>query len=424
MTVEKNYASYTMVSCQEANELTLVERALLKIKFGESLIKCINEFKDINGSPKLRRKINQEVTFLKKAVRSNTLKNEYLQCSNLTHYAAVIDVLQQLVKKCQAVNKVFILNNKKITVDIISNDGLTWIKVIARNPKALSQICMGNTNYGVRSVIDQAQEFAECAKLYPCLFQIPKIIFIFKNGVDNDVAKSIESYGVIVKDTKLDDSTELSNNSIVESSHNVPNVIELSTKNVASISKVNLDVSAMLAYCSSVTNGGAELYDFDIPILKQQAISERLRPQKPILEQFFKGKMLYCCQTAKYDFENIVKTVGGPGEQSRAKNLLQRLIVLPDNADYKSTLENDEFNEAFSKVQFTHPSSLKVRGKIRQRSLTIFTFGDRIRAVTVSANDGFVRAAKQQGINFVVFIHESRALTEQKEKAKAFPIVE
>lgn len=104
---------------------------------------------------------------------------------------------------------------------------------------------------------------------------------------------------------------------------------------------------------------------------------------------------MYCCQTAKDNFENIVKTVGGPNENVRAKELLERLTVLPDDADYRSTSENDQFNEVFNKVQYAN-DLLQVGGKIRQRSLTIFTFGDRIRAVTVSANEGFVRAARQQ----------------------------
>lgn len=104
---------------------------------------------------------------------------------------------------------------------------------------------------------------------------------------------------------------------------------------------------------------------------------------------------MYCCQTAKDNFENIVKTVGGPNENMRAKELLERLTVLPDDADYRCTSEKVQCNEIFSKVQYGN-GTLKVGGKIKQRSLTIFTFGDRIHAVTVSANEGFVRAAKQQ----------------------------
>lgn len=102
------------------------------------------------------------------------MKKEHLQCSNLTHFNALINTLKT-VDKCQNLNKVFVLEDRKITVDIISDGGLTWTKVIARNPKSVSQICMGNASYGVRSIIDQAQDYVECAKLHPCLFQSPKV---------------------------------------------------------------------------------------------------------------------------------------------------------------------------------------------------------------------------------------------------------
>lgn len=105
---------------------------------------------------------------------------------------------------------------------------------------------------------------------------------------------------------------------------------------------------------------------------------------------------MYCCQTAKDNFINIVETVGGPTEKIRAEELLKRLTILPDDADSKDTVENDDFQDIFDKVQYTEEKALKVGGKIKKRSLIIFTFGDRIQAVTVTANDGFVRAAKQQ----------------------------
>lgn len=106
--------------------------------------------------------------------KNRTLKKEHLQCSNLTHFSALINVLKTL-PDCQNINKVFLLDGRKITVDIVSNNGLTWTKVIARHPRSVSQICMGDASYGVRSIIDQAEEFVECAKLYPCLFQTPEV---------------------------------------------------------------------------------------------------------------------------------------------------------------------------------------------------------------------------------------------------------
>ena len=55
-------------------------------------------------------------------------------------------------------------------------------------------------------------------------------------------------------------------------------------------------------------------------------------------------------------------------------------------------------------------------GKIKNRSLTIFSTGDQLRVVTVTANTGFIRAAAGQGVTFATLTHESRALTEDKER--------
>ncbi|CAH2014290.1 unnamed protein product [Acanthoscelides obtectus] len=413
----------TQHNCEDLTDI-----APKKIKFGEDLLKTLEKHKQIEGSQKLVKKIGQELKFLKKTYKSNAIKKEHLQCSNLTHFSALINILNT-VQNCQSVTKVFMLEDRKITVDIVSDGGLTWTKVIARNPKSVSQICMGNASYGVKSIIDQAGEYVECAKLYPCLFQTPKIVFVFTNGINSQIASKLENIGITVRGERICDQMVLSSSESDASDYEhdnidrkVSNVADLSTKDISNISKINLDVSAMLAYCSSVTNGSAVLYDFNVPVLKQQAEWERLRPQKPILDGFFKGKTLYCCQTAIDNFINIVDTVGGPNERKRAKDLIDRLTVLPDNANCKMTSENDNHQELFNKVQYTEQKALDIGGKIKQRSLTIFTFGDRIQAVTVTANDGFVRSAKQQGINFVVYIHESRALTEQKEMAKAIPL--
>lgn len=124
------------------------------------------------------------------------------------------------------------------------------------------------------------------------------------NGISNHISNKLESLGIIVKGEKVVDnftSYDSSSDSRCSESefsdedeiHKDPtsnfNITDLTTKNISNIPKVNLDVSAMLAYCSSVTNGSAHLYDFSVPVLKQQAEWERLRPQKPILDNFFKG---------------------------------------------------------------------------------------------------------------------------------------
>lgn len=101
-----------------------------------------------------------------------------------------------------------------------------------------------------------------------------------------------------------------------------------------------------------------------------------------------------------------MNTVGGPNEKKRAEEFLAGIVVLPDNATALDTVETNANNEVFDNVQFTSNKTLAIGGKIRERSLIIFTFGDRIQAVTVTSNVGFVQAAKQQVCvkNLVTFL--------------------
>ena len=92
------------------------------------------------------------------------------------------------------------------------------------------------------------------------------------------------------------------------------------------------------------------------------------------------GKSLFCCVSAMKDFKSIVSTLGGPGEVSRANELLARVTVVPTMVSPRAE------------------HRLKPRGKIKQRSLAVFSTGDALTAVTVSANEGFIRAAKCQVI--------------------------
>lgn len=51
---------------------------------------------------------------------------------------------------------------------------------------------------------------------------------------------------------------------------------------------LNLDVSTMLAYISSLTNGGC-FFKFEESILTEQAACERRNPVKVILDSLFAG---------------------------------------------------------------------------------------------------------------------------------------
>lgn len=106
------------------------------------------------------------------------------------------------------------------------------------------------------------------------------------------MAEILEEIGVTVKGHILNDSGFIDTETIPENIPETNPISELSTKCTSHISKVNLDVSAMLAYVSSVTNGSCDKYEFSVPVLSQQAKWECERPQKPILDEFFKGEIV------------------------------------------------------------------------------------------------------------------------------------
>lgn len=145
---------------------------------------------------------------------------------------------------------------------------------------------------------------------------------------------------------------------------------------------LNLDVSALLAYVTNMTNG-YDNYVYREPLLTQQAEMERKRPIKPILENVFRDKELIICRTAYNNFMNIIDVIGGPKETQRAHELLKRVRIVDD-------------------VTTGRIMELRLGGKIKDRSRLIFATGESMKSITVSANEGFVRAARMQVNIFII----------------------
>lgn len=107
--------------------------------------------------------------------------------------------------------------------------------------------------------------------------------FVFAHGVGLSLATRLERMGVIVDGYRLADD-------IFQTDYERPVLLsETSNDGVNQIKKLNLDVSTMLAYTSSVTNGNCGKYNFSVRVLAQQAEWECLRPVKPILDTLFEG---------------------------------------------------------------------------------------------------------------------------------------
>lgn len=142
------------------------------------------------------------------------------------------------------------------------------------------------------------------------------------------------------------------------------------------IKLLNLDVSTLLAYVTNMSNGYNN-YIYREPLLTQQSEMERKRPIKPILENLFHEKELIICQTAYSNFMNIIDVIGGPKETLRAHELLKKVQIVDD-------------------ITTGRVMQLRLGGKIKDRSRLVFATGENMKSITVSANEGFVRAARMQ----------------------------
>eukprot|EP00095_Tigriopus_kingsejongensis_P007623 snap_masked-scaffold995_size72343-processed-gene-0.7 protein:Tk07623 transcript:snap_masked-scaffold995_size72343-processed-gene-0.7-mRNA-1 annotation:"hypothetical protein L798_14662" len=404
----------------------LAELLEAKCGQGEALLTGLAEpeLSDVTGVSKLAKKIRQELKFLQKfrgrpaASAGGGLKKEHLQCSNLQNLEAIVRVLRE-AHQPSAVLQPFNLSRdgevKKVSVDVVAAGGLVWIKVVARNPKALDLNSSGGGQFGQRTLMDQVREFLAAAHQNQKLFQVPRVRFIFDNGVSDRLARQLERRGVEVVGQVIECAQPRSGIESEDTSDDSEADSDLSDEATGwgrpepacsnpgagrhgdhglNPDCLNLDITAMIAYVSALTNGQAH-YRFKEKILTEQAEWERQRPVKAHLEAIFRDKTLIVCQSAMNDFQTIMGTLGGAGERVRAHELLQRVQTVPDTITERLGV-------------------LEVSAKIKERSRAIFGTGDSLQVATVSANSGFVRAAHGQGVDLAVILHESRALTEDK----------
>ena len=237
-----------------------------KIKEGNTLIEKLENSLNIPGVIKLVKRIEKEVKFLLKFKQKPGLKTEHLQCSNLLHLSAIVQALIEAPRPCHVLKSVTNTEGKKVVVDIIAEEGFQWIKVIARSPQALERLSVGDQAYGQRSLMDQANDYTSATKCNFHHFKPPSLIFLFHAGVPENAALKLSSLGIIVQGevvpTSLND--EMDEDLEDDDSENVH-----SANYDVDYSTLNLDITAMIAYVSAVTNGHSN-YVFEEKILTQQ----------------------------------------------------------------------------------------------------------------------------------------------------------
>uniref|UniRef100_A0A8C1Z7C8 Chromosome 7 open reading frame 25 n=1 Tax=Cyprinus carpio TaxID=7962 RepID=A0A8C1Z7C8_CYPCA len=410
---------------------------------------CSRQGREVEGRAKLCCKLRAELKFLQKVEAGKVvIKESHLQSTNLTHLRAIVESAENL-ENVVSVLHVFAYEGpdgqkQTLVVDVVANGGHTWVKAIGRKAEALHNIWQGRGQYGDKSVIRQAEDFLEASRQQPVQYSNPHIIFAFYNGVSSPMADKLKEMGISVrgdivavntiieggeeeeeedcedKHGCVEEDQEGENEALVEEEEEdddddddddsddtdlmhtrvdrdtiVASLAFPTEVKVDVCNRVNLDITTLITYVSSLSHGNCH-FTFKEVVLTEQAAQERQEKVLPRLEEFMKGKELFACHSAVEDFRVILDTLGGPGEKSRAEELLARLKVVPDQPSERT-------------------QRLVMSSKVNRRSLMIFGTGDTLRAITMTANSGFIRAAANQGVRYSVFIHQPRALTEGKE---------
>ncbi|XP_072219239.1 UPF0415 protein C7orf25 homolog [Leuresthes tenuis] len=372
----------------------------------------------VEGHQKLCSKLRAELRFLQRVEAGDLrVKESHLHSTNLTHLTAIVDSAQSL-EDVVALLHVFAYQDasgrrQTLVVDVVANGGHTWVKAVGRKAEALHNIWQGRGQYGDKSVIRQAEDFLQASQQQPLHYKLPHVVFAFYNGVSCPMAERLRDMGVSVRgdivavNAVVPEKEETDGGGAESAEEEASELTRVDCDTVvASLAfpaqvqeeecrRVNLDITTLITYVSSLSHGRCH-FTFREPVLTEQAAQERRQQVLPQLDAFMEGKELFACHAAVHDFQVILDTLGGPGEKERAQKLLARLQLVDDQPSERT-------------LRLT-PSA-----KINQRSLTIFGTGDSLRAVTMTANSRFVRAAANQGVHYSVFIHQPRALTQGKE---------
>lgn len=297
---------------------------------------------------------------------------------------------------------------QRVEVDVVSNEGAVWRKAIARKASALDSISKGRTACGgQKSVIQHAKMYLLCSQQHPYHFVPPRVnnlhppkpltvlfkllllqvVFYFSNSISVSLASKLTVLGVEVEGSVVevdDDSQSEASDSSSEWSSEEESTKELSSSKdlkccpVSALQKdtIYLDITCMVAYVSSMTNGGA-YFVFPKAIYNQQAEWERNDPAKPKLDALFGHNQLITCREALLDFQSLVETIGGPREKQRAAELIGRMRIVDNSPSVRV-------------------SNLQLSSNIKERSRIIFGTADLLQVVIVTANVGFVRSAAGQ----------------------------
>lgn len=390
-----------------------------------------------------------------------------MQSTNLGYLEAVFEALEgvgkrknkvmsqmsaPLAEKSTWMNRAAMTRNRSAKVDIIAENGLVWIKVIARNAKAFRHELMGlewnddsdtesesesdseqvnsvEADFDSLPIFKKAREYLKTAQAHHVQFHTPIVVFAFMRiSPDEDIfvqriMNKLTEIGIIV---------HLQQPSSIHSTY-MPLLKDIDDIDHISTRSINLDVSSSLAILSELSHHVCLPDQVSAMPLKIQAERELKVPALPQIIPYVTGKKLYMIQSAYDRLEEIVNVVGGPNEKARFEYLFRKDDDIPFDPVLWTCLPSlsvqimpDASSESVSRLldpPFQNKSKLnngrKIRTKFSDFHARIFGSGDHYKMTTLSAIQWMETALKDAGVQGTFIVsHEPRSLAEKKMNIK------
>ncbi|XP_078427383.1 uncharacterized protein LOC144699916 [Wolffia australiana] len=324
--------------------------------------------------------------------------------------------------------------SKPVHVDVVCtlSGKPVWFIVSDRNPNFITWSGSHGERDDLKAKVERILSVARSAvSLKP-----HSVIFFFSKGLGEGISKSlIEEFSALEMgksfyfadfdhdrafEIKVDEENcagdcsvimlpavdSLADEIVLDSSEEFCKIVcslKKASEDTSNLGLVNFDTTALIALISGISNGGAERvlneteddlkghFKGNCEFVLAQAKSELQNPILPEMALAITAKNGIVCETALAEFKELVSMYGGQGEKARADLLLKSVRVV---ADYPST----------------RVSALPTTRKMPLKNKKIFGTGDQWHALTLSANEGFLRAVCQSGMSLLALVHRPRAL--------------
>ena len=99
-----------------------------------------------------------------------------VKCSNLTAFEHLVKALPRYQNPQYILHP--IRNNllrTSLRIDLVADNGGTWIKTIARNAESIIDTIEGRGEYGAKSILDHADDYLAVSKENFYMFNHPKV---------------------------------------------------------------------------------------------------------------------------------------------------------------------------------------------------------------------------------------------------------